>query len=31
MFKAVPVELMPTASFGNRTDVLAADIPADGK
>ncbi|MGH3822480.1 MAG: serine hydrolase domain-containing protein [Pseudonocardiaceae bacterium] len=31
MFKAGPVELMPTASFGSRTDVLVADIPAGGK
>lgn len=31
MFKAGPVELVPTAGFGNRTDVLTADIPAGGK
>ncbi len=31
MFKASPPELFPTAAFGNRTDVLAADIPAGGK
>ncbi len=31
MFTAGPVELMPTAGFGSRTDVLAADIPAGGK
>ena len=31
MFKAAPMSLMPDASFGNREDVLAADIPAGGK
>jgi CubicO group peptidase (beta-lactamase class C family) len=31
MFKAGPPELFPNASFGNRPDVLAADIPAGGK
>ncbi|AZK92582.1 MULTISPECIES: EstA family serine hydrolase [Streptomyces] len=31
MFKAGPVSLMPTAALGNRTDVLAADIPAGAK
>jgi hypothetical protein len=25
------MSLMPTAGFGNRTDVVAADIPAGGK
>jgi CubicO group peptidase (beta-lactamase class C family) len=29
--KAVPVAVMPTAEFGNRTDILTADIPAGGK
>ncbi len=28
MFKAAPMSLMPDAAFGNRTDTLAADIPA---
>jgi CubicO group peptidase (beta-lactamase class C family) len=28
---AVPPRLAPTAEFGNRADVLAADIPAGGK
>lgn len=28
---AVPAALAPTAEFGNRPDVLAADIPAAGK
>jgi CubicO group peptidase (beta-lactamase class C family) len=31
MFRSAPPELFPTASFGNRADVLAADIPAGGK
>src|SRR6266545_5085040 len=31
MFKAGPVTLFPTAQLGNRTDILAADIPAGGK
>jgi hypothetical protein len=31
MFRAAPMSLMPTAAFGNREDVLAADIPAGGK
>ena len=31
MFKAAPMSLMPTAALGNRTDTLAADIPAGGK
>jgi len=29
--RAAPVAVMPTAELGNRTDVLAADIPAGGK
>jgi CubicO group peptidase (beta-lactamase class C family) len=28
--KVAPAAVMPRASFGNRTDVLAADIPAGG-
>ncbi len=31
MFKAGPVTVMPTAQLGNRSDILAADIPAGGK
>jgi CubicO group peptidase (beta-lactamase class C family) len=31
MFKAAPMSLMPNAEFGNRADILAADIPAGGK
>jgi CubicO group peptidase (beta-lactamase class C family) len=31
MFKAAPMTLMPTAALGNRSDILAADIPAGGK
>ncbi|MEU0989266.1 serine hydrolase domain-containing protein [Streptomyces sp. NPDC005953] len=31
MLKAGPLSLFPTADLGNRTDVLAADIPAGGK
>jgi CubicO group peptidase (beta-lactamase class C family) len=31
MFKAAPMSLFPNASFGNREDILAADIPAGGK
>jgi len=31
MFKAGPMSLMPTATLGNREDILAADIPAGGK
>jgi CubicO group peptidase (beta-lactamase class C family) len=30
-FRASPLAVMPTADFGNRADVLAADIPAGGK
>jgi CubicO group peptidase (beta-lactamase class C family) len=31
MLKASPIAVFPTAELGNRTDVLAADIPAGGK
>ncbi|CAM5346272.1 esterase [Streptomyces spiroverticillatus] len=31
MFKAAPKHLFPGAEFGNRTDILAADIPAGAK
>ncbi|MFI6924787.1 serine hydrolase domain-containing protein [Nonomuraea spiralis] len=31
MFKAGPMELMPTAALGSRPDYLTADIPAGGK
>lgn len=31
MFKAGPLVTWPGADFGNRSDVLAADIPAGGK
>ncbi len=31
MFRAGPMSLMPTATLGNREDILAADIPAGGK
>ncbi|MEV6785030.1 serine hydrolase domain-containing protein [Streptomyces sp. NPDC051098] len=31
MLKAGPLSLFPTAELGNRTDILAADIPAGGK
>ncbi|MEU6080622.1 serine hydrolase domain-containing protein [Streptomyces sp. NPDC047108] len=31
MFRAGPLSLFPTAALGNRTDVLAADIPAGAK
>jgi CubicO group peptidase (beta-lactamase class C family) len=31
MFKAGPPATFPTAEFGNRTDILEADIPAGGK
>jgi CubicO group peptidase (beta-lactamase class C family) len=31
MLKAAPPETFPSAALGNRTDVLAADIPAGGK
>jgi CubicO group peptidase (beta-lactamase class C family) len=31
MFKSAPPELFPNAEFGNRPDILAADIPAGGK
>jgi CubicO group peptidase (beta-lactamase class C family) len=31
MFNAAPMALMPNAQLGNRTDILAADIPAGGK
>jgi CubicO group peptidase (beta-lactamase class C family) len=30
-FKTAPLAVMPNAEFGNRADVLAADIPAGGK
>jgi CubicO group peptidase (beta-lactamase class C family) len=30
-FKLGPREVTPTAEFGNRTDILMADIPAGGK
>jgi CubicO group peptidase (beta-lactamase class C family) len=30
-FKAGPLGVFPTADLGNRTDILAADIPAGGK
>ncbi len=31
MFKAAPKHLFPSAAFGNRADVLAADLPAGAK
>jgi CubicO group peptidase (beta-lactamase class C family) len=31
LFRSAPMETFPTAAFGNRTDILAADIPAGGK
>ena len=31
MFRASPPSLFPNAQLGNRTDILAADIPAGGK
>ncbi len=31
MLRAAPPAVFPTAALGNRTDVLAADIPAGGK
>jgi CubicO group peptidase (beta-lactamase class C family) len=31
LFRSAPMSLFPTAELGNRTDVLAADIPAGGK
>jgi CubicO group peptidase (beta-lactamase class C family) len=31
MLRSAPMELFPSAEFGNRPDVLAADIPAGGK
>ncbi|MFH8991752.1 serine hydrolase domain-containing protein [Streptomyces sp. NPDC017940] len=31
MFRSAPMVTFPTAALGNRTDVLAADIPAGGK
>src|SRR4030081_3154963 len=31
MFKAAPMSWMPTAELGNRSDIVAADIPAGGK
>ncbi|MGW5684406.1 serine hydrolase domain-containing protein [Nonomuraea sp. NPDC003754] len=31
MFKAGPMDLMPTAGLGSRPDYLSADIPAGGK
>jgi CubicO group peptidase (beta-lactamase class C family) len=31
MFRAAPMTLMPNAAMGNRSDILAADIPAGGK
>ena len=31
MFNAGPMSTMPTATLGNRADILAADIPAGGK
>ena len=30
MFKAAPMAIQPTAAFGNRVDILTADIPAGG-
>jgi CubicO group peptidase (beta-lactamase class C family) len=31
MFRSAPMSLFPSADFGNRSDTLAADIPAGGK
>jgi CubicO group peptidase (beta-lactamase class C family) len=31
MFRSAPAALFPNADFGNRPDILAADIPAGGK
>jgi len=31
MLRSAPMDLFPTAGFGNRADTLAADIPAGGK
>ncbi|GAA4253423.1 serine hydrolase domain-containing protein [Dactylosporangium darangshiense] len=31
MLRTVPRALLPTAEYGNRPDILAADIPAGGK
>jgi CubicO group peptidase (beta-lactamase class C family) len=31
MLRSAPMELFPSAAFGNRPDTLAADIPAGGK
>jgi CubicO group peptidase (beta-lactamase class C family) len=31
MLRSAPMSLFPSAEFGNRPDVLAADIPAGGK
>jgi CubicO group peptidase (beta-lactamase class C family) len=31
MLRSAPMSLFPTAAFGNRPDILAADIPAGGK
>jgi hypothetical protein len=31
MVRSASPDLLPTATLGNRTDVLAADIPAGGK
>jgi CubicO group peptidase (beta-lactamase class C family) len=31
MFRSGPMELFPSAAFGNRPDTLAADIPGGGK
>ncbi|GHH53921.1 serine hydrolase domain-containing protein [Streptomyces candidus] len=31
MFRAAPKHLFPSAAFGNRADILAADIPAGAK
>ena len=31
MLRSAPIALFPNASFGNRPDTLAADIPAGGK
>jgi CubicO group peptidase (beta-lactamase class C family) len=31
ILRVMPRALLPTAAYGNRTDILAADIPAGGK
>src|SRR5919112_2664899 len=31
LLRSAPMELFPNATFGNRPDTLAADIPAGGK